>query len=113
MKKYLRKIILRRSESAEWYSNITVGWVMGPNATLQDIVSTKANDVPRYNHSCDELWLIVQCSHRISETALPLDGVDRLNEISLQGGPFTKIFLLGLHGNFQWERSFGWQNLNA
>jgi hypothetical protein len=104
MKKYLHTLILNRSEFAEWYSNITAGWVAGvPASTLTEIVAEKAAGTYRPS---DELWLIIQCSHRISETVIL--SVDALNAISMQGGPFSKIYLLGIDGVFQWDHSTGW-----
>jgi hypothetical protein len=101
MKKYLRTLNLRTSEFAEWYSSITAGWVARPDSTLAGIVAEKAAKTYRPS---DELWLIVQCSHRISETVLPLEGVTALNAISMQSGPFSKIYLLAIGGVFQWDQ---------
>jgi hypothetical protein len=105
MKKYLRTLNLRTSEFAEWYSSITAGWVARPDSTLAGIVAEKAAKTYRPS---DELWLIVQCSHRISETVLPLEGVTALNAISMQSGPFSKIYLLAIGGVFQWDQLTGW-----
>lgn len=109
MKKYLRRLYLRTCEFAEWYTNLTAGWVARPDSTLADIVGEKARKVYRPS---DELWLVIQCSHRISETVLPLGGVADLNQLSLQTGPFSKIYLLSLlHGSFEWGQSVGWKAL--
>lgn len=108
MSKYLCTLHLRTSEFAEWYTNITAGWVAKPNSTLANIVSEKAAKIYRPS---DELWLLIQCSHRISETVLPLAGVTDLNAVPLQGGPFSKIYLLSLHGAFEWELPAGWKTL--
>jgi len=79
MKKYLRVLYLRTSEFAEWDSNITVGWVTRPNTTLSEIVAYKAERAKHYRPTT-QLWLLVHCSHRISETLL-VDGVDDLNAL--------------------------------
>ena len=104
MKKYLHTLVLNKSEFAEWYSNITSGWVAGPDSTLNKIVAEKA---ARTYRPSDELWSIIQCSHRISEIVLPLS-VDALNAISMQGRPFSKIYLLAIDGVFQWDQLTGW-----
>jgi hypothetical protein len=104
MKKYLHTLVLGKSESAEWYSTIDAGWVAGvPDSTLTEIVAEKASGTYRPN---DELWLIIQCSHRISETVIL--SVDALNSIPMQGGPFSKVYLLSLDGVFQWDSLTGW-----
>jgi len=108
MRKYLRTLYLRTCDFAEWYTNITAGWVARPDSILADIVSEKATKTYRPS---DELWLIVQCSHRISETVLPLGGAADLNVVPVQSGPFSKIYLLSLHGAFEWEQSSGWKTL--
>jgi hypothetical protein len=108
MTKYLRTLYLRTCDFAEWYTNITAGWVARPNSTLGDIVSGKAT---RTYRPSAELWLIVQCTYRISETVLPLGGVADLNAVPMQSGPFSKIYLLSLHGAFEWARSSGWKTL--
>jgi hypothetical protein len=104
MKKYLRTLNLRTCEFAEWYSSIDSGWVARPDSTLADIVAKKGAKTYR---ASDDLWLIIQCSHRISETVLPL-GIDTLNAISMQSGPFSKIYLLAMAGVFQWDQLTGW-----
>jgi hypothetical protein len=105
MKKYLHTLLLNKSEFAEWYSiNINAGWVAGvPDSTLTEIVVEKA--AVTYRPS-DELWLIIKCSHRISETVIP--NVDDLNAIPTEGGPFSKIYLLSLDGLFQWDHLTRW-----
>jgi hypothetical protein len=113
MIKYLRTLCVRRDAFAEWYSSIASGWVGRPDATLAEIVATKA--AKTYRHT-DELWLAIQCSHRISEIVLPLDGAadfDAVPELtaSLRDGPFAKAYVLAVGGIFEWARSSGWKNL--
>jgi hypothetical protein len=104
MKKYLHTLVLNKSEFAEWYSIIDAGWVAGvADSNLPEIVAEKATKIYRPS---DELWLIIQCSHRISETVIL--SVDDLNAIPMQGGPFSKIYLLSLDGVFQWDHLSAW-----
>jgi hypothetical protein len=104
MKQYLHTVVLNRSEFAEWNSSINAGWVAGvPASALIEIVAEKA---VRPYRPTDELWLIIQCSHRISETVIA--SVDALNDISMKGGPFSKIYLLSIDGVFQWGRLTRW-----
>ena len=104
MKKYLHTVVLNRSEFAEWNSSIDAGWVAGVSASaLIGIVAEKA---ARPYRPSDELWLIIQCSHRISETVIL--SVDDLNAISMQGGPFSRLYLLAMDGVFQWDHLTGW-----
>lgn len=111
MRKYLQTLYLRACQvGAEWYTNITAGWVARPETSaLAELVKGKAGKTYR---ASSELWLIVQCSPRISETVLPLGGVADLNMVPVQSGQFSKIYLLSvLHGSFEWERSSGWKTL--
>jgi hypothetical protein len=104
MNQYLHTLVLNKNEFAEWYSNINAGWVAGvSDSTLTDIVAEKA--ALTYRPS-DELWLIIQCSYRISETVIL--SVDALNAISMRGGPFSKLYLLALDGVFQWDQLTRW-----
>lgn len=113
MKKYLRTLIVRTDEYATWYSNISAGWVARPDATLAQIVAEKAAKTYR---GMDELWLAIQCSHRISETVLPIEGAadfDAVPELAaaLTTGPFAKAYVLAIGGLYQWDRPGRWTNL--
>lgn len=113
MRKYLHTLYLRRCEFAEWYSNITAGWVALPDATLATIVAGKAGKTYKPN---DELWLVIQCSHRISETVLQLNGVADYESApgltaAMQSSPFSKVCVIAIGGIFQWDRAFGWFNV--
>jgi len=109
MRKYLRTLYLRKCDFAEWYTNITAGWVARPpNSALADIVSEKA--AKTYRHS-DELWLIVQCSNHISEIVLPLGCTVDLNTIPVQRRTFSRVYFFSTRGSFEWEQSSGWKAL--
>jgi hypothetical protein len=115
MGKYLQTLHLRRSEFAEWYSNVAAGWVGRPDDTLTKIVREKA--AKRYRPT-DELWLAIQCSHRISETLLAINGAadfDSVPElaVALQESPFERTFVLTFTRCFQWTRTSGWQAITA
>jgi hypothetical protein len=61
----------------------------------------------------DELWLVVQCSPRPSETTLPVNGVEDFNAVPglavrLRASPFAKVYVLTALGLFHWDRSNGW-----
>jgi hypothetical protein len=112
MKKYLRTLIVRTDEYATWYSNITAGWVARPDATLAQIVAEKAAKTYR---PTDELWLAIQCSHRISETVLPMEGAADFAAVpeldaALTKAPFAKAYVLAIGGLYEWDRSAGWIN---
>jgi hypothetical protein len=116
MKKYLKVLYLRTSEFAEWDSSITAGWVTRPDSTLADIVACKAAKAKNYRPTT-ELWLVIHCSHRISETVL-VDGIDDLNAVDdlineLRNGPFSHVYLITNDGEFVWDRSVGWRNLRS
>jgi hypothetical protein len=106
MKKYLHTVVLNRSEFAEWNcSNAAAGWVAGvADSALTKIVAEKTKKSYRPS---DELWLIIQCSYRISESVI-ITGVGDLNAISMQGGPFWRLYLLAMDGVFQWDHLTGW-----
>jgi len=113
MGRYLRTLYLRINEFAEWYSNITAGWVGLPDKTLVDIITEKSATSFR---PTDRLWLAIQCSHRISETVLPIHGVTDFNTIpgltaALHASRFSRVFILAFNGVFGWERATGWSKL--
>jgi hypothetical protein len=113
MSKYLQVLYVRLTEFAEWYSNIRVGWVGRPDATLAEIVLGKSAKTFR---PTNELWLVIQCSYRISETLLPINGVDDFNAVpdllpALQASPFVKVYVLTATGLFQWSTATGWDEI--
>jgi hypothetical protein len=113
MSKYLQVLYVRLTEFAEWYSNIRAGWVGRPDATLAEIVLGKSAKTFR---PTNELWLVIQCSYRISETLLAINGVDDFNAVpdllpALQASPFVKAYVLTATGLFQWSTATGWDEI--
>ena len=113
MHKYLRTLQLREGEWAEWYSNISFGYVAIPDSTLTAIVSGKAGKTYK---ATSELWLVIQCSRRISETVLQLNGISDYEAApgltkAMQASPFSKVYVITLDGVFQWDKLSGWSNL--
>ena len=113
MSKYLQVLYVRLTEFAEWYSNIRAGWVGRPDATLAEIVLGKSAKTFR---PTNELWLVIQCSYRISETLLAINGVDDFNAVpdllpALQASPFVKVYVLTATGLFQWSTATGWDEI--
>lgn len=110
MSKYLRTVYLRRCEYARWYSNIVAGWIGLPDSTLGQIVEQKSS---RPFRATDELWLAIQSTTRVSELLIPLNGsadfeaIPGLEEV-LRSSPFSRTFVFGPGGLFQWSRSTGW-----
>jgi hypothetical protein len=111
MIKYLKAIVLRRSGRSEWDSNITAGFIDRPAATISRIVAEKSS---RNYRSSDELWLVIQRSHRPSEMVLPISGVSELNasldlQRNLTVSLFSRVYAFTAMGLFLWNRdSGGW-----
>lgn len=120
MKKYLSVLYLRTSEFAEWDSNVTAGWATRPDSALSDIVAQKAASTKDQDYrATTELWLVIHCGHRISETVIVVDGIDDLNAVDglsyeLHNGPFSRVYLITkYYGEFGWDRLAGWQKLKS
>ena len=110
MTKYLRTVFMRRSNHALWYSNISAGSIGLPDTVLTDIVQQKAGLSYR---AADELWLAIQSTPRISELLIPLNGVADFESIpglagQLAASPFSRVFVFGPGGLFQWSKATGW-----
>lgn len=106
MKKHLKDIVLRRCERGEWDSNTTVGFIGGAAETISRIVAKKSSK--RYRPA-DDLWLVIQCSHRPSEMILATGGVTELNASSdlhesLAASPFSRVYAFTAMGLLQWDR---------
>ena len=59
---------------------------------------------------------MIQCSYRISETLLAINGVDDFNAVpdllpALQASPFVKAYVLTATGLFQWSTATGWDEI--
>ena len=59
---------------------------------------------------------MIQCSYRISETLLAINGVDDFNAVpdllpALQASPFVKVYVLTATGLFQWSTATGWDEI--
>lgn len=109
MTKYLKAIVLRRCERSEWDSNITAGFIDCPADTISRIVAEKSSKSYR---PADELWLVIQRSHRPSETVLPINGVSDLDASSnlqknLMASPFSRVYAFTAMGLFHWGRNSG------
>jgi hypothetical protein len=115
MSRYLRTLQLCVSNFAEWYSNVAVGWVGLPDSTLASIITAKSAMAFR---PTDDLWLAIQCSHRISEIVLPLNGPGDFENVpeltaALLASPFSRVFVLTPAGDFEWDRAYGWHDLSG
>lgn len=110
MEKYLRTVYLRRCNYAVWHSNLVAGSIGLPDSTLTRIVQDKAGKAFR---PADEFWLAIQSTARISELLLPLNGAADFEAIpglgtELEASPFTRVFVFGPGGLFQWSQAAGW-----
>jgi hypothetical protein len=72
MRAYLRTLYLRLDRHAVWHSNLAGGFVGRPDAGIAAIVAEKSRKRFR---PADELWLVIQCSPRISEMLSDILGV--------------------------------------
>lgn len=110
MTKYLRTVFLRRCNYAVWYSNIAAGSIGFPDSMLVQIVEDKA---ARPFRATDELWFAIQSTTRVSELLMPLNGAADFEAIpgledALRSSPFSRVFVFGPGGLFQWSTSTGW-----
>jgi hypothetical protein len=108
---YLRTLYLRRDRYAVWYSNLAAGWVGRPDPTLAAIVEDKSRKRFR---PCDELWLAIQGSARISEMLSDILGVEDFEVVpGLEPYVFSRVFVLAFTGTYQWKRGEGWRQLTG
>jgi hypothetical protein len=111
MSKYLRTLYLRRDRYAVWYSNLAAGWVARPDPALAAIVEEKSRKRFR---PCDELWLAIQGSARISGMLSDILGVEDFEAVpSLEPYVFSRVFVLAFTGTYQWKRGEGWRQLTG
>ena len=104
MYRYLERLVLRTDPYGEWYSSFLVGNVARPNdSNIPDIVAAKSKKKFR---PTNELWLVIHCGPRMSETTLELDGVEDFRSIvGLDRSKFDRIFVLTYMGTYEWART--------
>jgi hypothetical protein len=107
MSKYLKDIVLRRCERGQWDSNMTAGFIAVPAETISRIVTEKS---AKQYRPADELWLVIEGSHRPSEMILAIRGVSELNASpdlleNLTASPFSRVYAFTAMGLFRWDRN--------
>jgi hypothetical protein len=109
LRTYLQTLYLRIDPYAQWFSNVTAGWVGRPDGAISAIVAEKSRKTYR---STDELWLAIQCTHRISETISDLMGVEDYVAVpSFADCIFSRVFVLTFTGHYEWNSTSGWRAL--
>jgi hypothetical protein len=113
MSRYLTDLCLCVSDSAYWDSNVTAGF-LGPFVqNLAQIVRRKSKKAKDYRETT-ELWLVIRCGGRISETGLPMNGADDFNRsgalrASLKACSFSKVYVATAMGWFCWQKLHDWK----
>jgi hypothetical protein len=104
MYRHLDRLVLRTGPYAEWYSNLSFGYLARPNeSNISDIVAAKSKKQFR---PTDELWLVIHCGTRMSEMTLELDGVEDFRSIhGLGRSKFARVFVLTHIGIYEWSRT--------
>jgi hypothetical protein len=111
MRAHLRTLYLRKGPFAEWYSNLAGGFVARPDHSIAAIVAEKSG---RSYHPADELWLVIQCTARISEMISDILGVEDFEAVpSLEPFVFSRVFVLAFTGAYEWRRGAGWRKLTG
>jgi len=111
MQTYLRTLYLRKDRFAEWYTNLTGGFVARPDQTIAQIVAEKS---AKQFRPVDELWLAIQCSTRISEMMLELTGVEDFDSVpSLEYYAFSRVFVFTFTGAYEWRKGGSWRKLTG
>jgi len=111
MYQHLERLVLRTGPYAEWYSNLSFGYLPRPNESkISAIVEGKSKKQFR---PTNELWLVINCGTRMSEMMLELNGVDDFHAIvGLDRSKFDRIFVLTYMGTYEWARMTGkWRQL--
>ncbi len=113
MMKYLTDLCLCISERAHWDSNLTAGKLSPFVGAITRIIREKSTK--RYRRAA-KLWLVIQCSGLISETALPLNDADEFNRNvalgeCLRAGRFARVFISTAMGWFHWDRLSEWKKI--
>ena len=106
MHRYLEGLILRTDPYADWYSNLSGGYLASPNeSNIPAIVEGKSKKQFR---PTNELWLVINCGTCMSEMMLELNGVDDFHAIvGLDRSKFDRIFVLTYMGTYAWARTTG------
>jgi hypothetical protein len=87
------------------------GFVARPNYIIEEIVADKSN---RRFAPCDELWLAIQSTARISETLADILGVEDFGDVpSLDPYVFERVIVIAFTGVYQWKRGEGWCRLTG
>jgi hypothetical protein len=107
MSRYLKDIVLRPCERGQWDSNMTAGFIAVPAETISRIVTVKS---AKQYRPADELWLVIEGSHRPSEMILATRGVSELNASrdlleNLTASPFSRVYAFTAMGLFRWDRT--------
>jgi hypothetical protein len=111
MRAYLRTLYLRLDRHAVWHSNLAGGFVARPDPGIAAIVAEKS--CKRFRPA-DELWLVIQCSPRISEMLSDILGVADYEAVpALEPFVFSRVFVLAFTGAYQWKRGEGWRRLTG
>ena len=111
MHQHLERLVLRTGPYAEWYSNLSFGYLPRPNESkISAIVEGKSKKQFR---PTNELWLVINCGTRMSEMMLELNGVDDFHAIvGLDRSKFDRIFVLTYMGTYEWARTTGeWRQI--
>jgi len=110
MYRHLDRLVLRTAPYAEWYSNLSFGYLARPNeSNISDIVAGKSKK--RFRPT-DELWLVIHGGTRMSEMTLELDGVEDFRPIvGLDRSKFDRIFVLTYLAAYEWSRTTDWRQL--
>ena len=112
--KYVRLLHLRRDAYPVWFSDLSGGWIGGPDGALNTIVTKESGK--RYRPT-DELWLVIQCNPRTSELMMPIEGAVDFTYVAgldtaLRASCFSRVFVVTYGGwTFQWNELDGWTEL--
>jgi hypothetical protein len=112
MYRHLDRLVLRTASYAEWYSNLSFGYLARPNeSNISDIVAGKSKKQFR---PADELWLVIHGGTRMSEMTLELDGEEDFRSIvGLDRSKFDRIFVLTYLAAYEWSRATDWRQLSG
>jgi hypothetical protein len=109
---YLQTLYLRIDRNAVWHSSLAAGFVATPaTSTVADIAAAKSG---KHFRPAGELWLAIQCSPLISETLLPIFGIEDFDNVPrLDGFLFSRVFVMTYLGVYSWKRGDRWRKLTG